>query len=276
MKRKWKILLIVALIILVSGGVFASIRFNERGIVEVQTGKALREDLTATVTASGEVKPKNYINLGANTLGPAPITEILVKEGDHVHKGQTVARLESVQAGADVVAQKATIDTALADSAAAEAGMASMHDAVQTAQATVERNKTELERTKLNIDRANELYKDKLIAKQDYDQKKADYDTAVAGLGEAVAKLAQAKSQEAQARQQAGFRAEAHRAAPREFDALQRCAGEILRCFAHRWHGDQPSRPRGRNRGSRHSEFGVQPDHDRRRYVRNHRRSEGG
>ena len=85
MKRKWKILLIVTLIILVSGGVFASIRFNERGIVEVQTGKALREDLVATVTASGEVKPKNYINLGANTLGPAPITEILVKEGDHVH-----------------------------------------------------------------------------------------------------------------------------------------------------------------------------------------------
>ena len=202
MKRKWKILLIVTLIVLVSGGVFASIRFNERGIVEVQTGKVAREDLTATVTASGEVKPKNYINLGANTLGPAPITEILVKEGDHVRKGQTVAKLESVQAGADVVAQKATIDTALADSAAAEAGMASMHDAVQTAQATVERNKTELERTKLNIDRANELYKSKLIAKQDYDQKKAEYDTAVAALGEAVAKLAQSKSQEAQARQQ--------------------------------------------------------------------------
>jgi HlyD family secretion protein len=201
-KRKWKILLIVTLIVLVSGGVFASIRFNERGIVEVQTGKVAREDLTATVTASGEVKPKNYINLGANTLGPAPITEILVKEGDHVRKGQIVAKLESVQAGADVVAQKATIDTALADSAAAEAGMASMHDAVQTAQATVERNKTELERTKLNIDRANELYKSKLIAKQDYDQKKAEYDTAVAALGEAVAKLAQSKSQEAQARQQ--------------------------------------------------------------------------
>ena len=92
----------------------------------MQTGKSLRQDLTATVTASGEIKPKNYINLGANTLGPAPITEILVKEGDHVKKGQVVAKLESVQANADVVAQKAAIDTALADSAAAEAGMKSM------------------------------------------------------------------------------------------------------------------------------------------------------
>jgi len=200
--KKWKIILIITLIVLVSGGVLASIRFNERGIVDVQTGKALRQDLTATVTASGEIKPKNYINLGANTVGPAPITEILVKEGDRVHKGEVVAKLESVQAGADVVAQKAGIETALADSAASEAGMRSMQDAVKTAQATLERSQTEVERTKLNIDRATQLYNDKLIAKQDYDQKKAEYDTAVAALGESQARLAQAKSQEAQARQQ--------------------------------------------------------------------------
>ena len=202
MKKKWKVILILTLVVLVSGGVFASIRFNERGIVDVQTGKVVRQDLTATVTASGEIKPKNYINLGANTIGPAPITEILVKEGDHVHKGQTVAKLESIQAGADVTAQRAAIDTALADSAASEAGLRSNHDAVQTAQATLDRNKTELERTKLNIDRATELYNSKLIAKQDFDQKKAEYDTAVSAVGEAQARLAQAKSQEAQARQQ--------------------------------------------------------------------------
>ena len=202
MKRKWKILLFVVLIVVVSGGVFASIKLNERGIVGVQTGKVVRQDLTATVTASGEIKPKNYINLGANTFGAAPITEILVKEGDRVRKGQVVAKLESVQANADVVAQKAAIDTALADSAASEAGMRSMADAIRTAQATLDRNKTELERTKLNLERATELYKSKLIAKQDFDQKKAEYDTAVSALGEAQARLEQAKSQEAQARQQ--------------------------------------------------------------------------
>jgi HlyD family secretion protein len=140
--------------------------------------------------------------LGANTFGPAPITEILVKEGDRVRKGQVVAKLESVQANADVVAQKAGIDTALADSAAAEAGMKSMEDAVRTAQATLERNRAELDRTKSNLDRATELYNSKLLAKQDYDQKKAEYDTAVAAMGEAQARIAQAKSQQSQSRQQ--------------------------------------------------------------------------
>ncbi len=125
MKANSKILLTIGLVVLVTGGVFASIKYNQRGIVDVQTGRVVRQDLVATVTASGEIKPKNYINLGANTLGPAPITEIMVKEGDRVRKGQVVAKMQSVQANADVVAQNASIATSLADSAASEAGLKS-------------------------------------------------------------------------------------------------------------------------------------------------------
>jgi len=201
-KRKWKIALILGLIVLVSGGVFASIKLNQRGVVGVQTGYVVRQDLTSLVTASGEIKPRNYINLGANTLGPAPITDILVKEGERVKRGQVVAKLLSVQANADVQAQKAAIQTALADSAASEAALNSMQDGIRTAEANVERSKAELERTKLNIDRATQLYKDKLIAKQDFDQKKAEYDTAVAAVQQSEAQLAQSKAQYAQAKQQ--------------------------------------------------------------------------
>src|SRR5208282_1297985 len=103
-------------------------------------------------------------------------------------KGQVVVELQSIQANADVVAQKAAIATSLADSAAAEANIVAMQDAVTTNEATLERNKAELQRTKLNMDRAEELYKAKLIAKQDYDQKRAEYDTAIAAIGEAEAR----------------------------------------------------------------------------------------
>ena len=77
MKKKWKIVIGVLLLLAVVGGIFASIKYSERGIVTVQTGKVSKEDLTAIVTASGEVKPRNYINIGANSQGAAPITEIL-------------------------------------------------------------------------------------------------------------------------------------------------------------------------------------------------------
>jgi len=170
---------------------------NQRGIVTVQTGRVVRGDLTAVVTASGEIKPKNYINLGANAQGP--LTAIYVKEGDRVRKGQVVAQIENTQPTADVAAQKATINSALADSAAAEAAAKAADDSINTAAAGLEKAKAEMERTKLNIARADQLYKDKLIAKQDYDQKKAEYDTALAGINDAETRIAQARSLKAQA-----------------------------------------------------------------------------
>ena len=56
MKKKWKILILLGLLLLVAGGVFASIQYSQRGIVTVQTGKVARQDLAAIVTASGEIK----------------------------------------------------------------------------------------------------------------------------------------------------------------------------------------------------------------------------
>lgn len=195
-KKKWKVILGITLLVLASGGVIASIKYSHRGIITVQTGRAVRQDLTAVVTASGEIKPKNYINLGANAQGI--ITQLLVKEGDFVRRRQVVARIESIQAQADVTAQKAAVNSALADSAAAEAGLKAMDDGLITAQATVDRSKADLERAKLDLDRGELLYKDKLIARQDYDQRKTSYDSLLAALRESEARLQQMKSQRAQ------------------------------------------------------------------------------
>jgi HlyD family secretion protein len=127
-----------------------------------------------------------------------PLTEIFVKEGDRVRKGQVVARIENTQADADVAAQKATIASAEADSAAAEAGIKAQDDAITTQQATVQRYNNELQRTKEYLDRYDQMYKEKLVAKQDYDQKRADYESALASVRENEARLAQAKSQRTQ------------------------------------------------------------------------------
>jgi HlyD family secretion protein len=196
-KRKWKILIVVLLVVLIAGGVFASVRMSQKATVTVQTGKVTRGDLTALVTASGEIKPKNYINLGANAMGI--ITSIYVKEGDHVRKNQVVASIESVQAQADVQSQKAAVNSALADSAASEAGQKSTEDSVTTAQATLDRSKADLEKAKLDYDRAKDLFGSKLIAKQDFEAKQAAYDSAQATVRESQARLDQSKAQVAQA-----------------------------------------------------------------------------
>ncbi len=196
MKRKWKILAGVVGLLVISGGAYAGYRYNQRGIVTVQTGRAVRQDLTAVVTASGEIKPLKYINIGANAMGR--LIDIYVKEGDKVAKNQVVARLESIQAQADVAAQRAAVSSSQADSAASEAGLKAADENITTAQATVERNKADLQRMKIDFDRSTELYNNKLVARQDYDQKKSLYDAQLAGVREAEARVSQARAQRAQ------------------------------------------------------------------------------
>src|ERR1700683_2471475 len=74
-----------------------------KGVVQVQTGKAVKQDLTSVVTASGEVRPKNYTKVLGEGIGN--ITNIVVKEGDHVKRGDILLHLENIQPAADVQAQ---------------------------------------------------------------------------------------------------------------------------------------------------------------------------
>ena len=138
MKRKWKILITVGVLVVGSIAVFAGVRYSRRGIVTVQTGHATRQDLTSLVTASGEIKPRKYINIGANASGE--LTEIPVKEGDNVRKGQLLARIENTQPEADVNAQRASLSSIEADAAASEAGLKAYDDNLLSMQAGASQN----------------------------------------------------------------------------------------------------------------------------------------
>jgi len=186
MKNWKKLALIVGAVVVLLAIVGFTVQQSRKGLVTVQTGKVVREDLTSVVTASGEIKPKVYVNIGANAFGK--ITHLYVKEGDRVKAGQMLATLENVQSSADVSANQAALSAAETD---ADAAMA----AVNTATMDQRQAESEYERAKLDYDRADALYKAQLIAKSDYDTKTAAYGTATAQLGQAKAKLAQAKSQ---------------------------------------------------------------------------------
>jgi len=198
LKKKWRILLLAGLLVLIAGAVLASIKISERGVVTVQTGKVFPTDLTSIVTASGEIKPRNYINIGA-AQGPAPITAIYVKEGDHVKKGQVLATLANVQPAADLKAQEANLSAALADSAASEAAVKSADDNVAVAKAQVEHDRADLQQKTADLKRSQELFNSKLIAAQDFELKKAAYEIAVATLDESEKRVSQAVAQRAQA-----------------------------------------------------------------------------
>lgn len=187
MKTWKKVAIGVGVLIVLLAIVGFTVHQSHKNLVTVQTGKAQREDLASVVSASGEIKPKTYVNIGANAFGR--ITHLYVKEGDHVTKGQLLAQLENVQSSADVNADRASVDAAKTDAAAAAA-------ALNTSLADLNQAKATVERARLDWSRTQALYKDALIARQDYDTQKANWQSAEAGLAQAQAKVAQARAQE--------------------------------------------------------------------------------
>src|ERR1700687_744621 len=171
--KTWKKILIGGGATLVLGIIVAGTVYQSRkNLVTVQTGKVQKQSLASVVSASGEIKPKTYVNIGANAFGK--IIKLHVKEGDRVKKGQLLAQLENVQSSADVNATRASVQASVTDAVAADA-------ALNTSLA--------------DLNRAQGLDTATLIAKQDYDVKKAAWKSADAGLAQAEARVAQAKAQ---------------------------------------------------------------------------------
>lgn len=186
MKRWKKITIGIVAGLVALGLVLGSIAYSHRNVVTVQTAKSQVQNLTSVVTASGEIKPKTYVNVGANAFGK--ITHLYVKEGERVHKNQLLAQIENVQPSADVAATQAGLEAARTDALAADAGY-------KTAQADLNRAKADYDRTKLDWERAQALYKEALIAKSEYDTRQNAWLAADAGLAQAQARVAQSKAQ---------------------------------------------------------------------------------
>jgi HlyD family secretion protein len=186
MKTWQKVGIGVGVAALLGGIVIFSVNQANKGVVTVETAKVNpQESLISIVTASGEIKPTTYTNVTAQGFGR--ITEILVKEGDHVKKGDKLLLQENVQANADVQAQSAAINSAESAVQAAEASY-------RAAQADLVLQQANLEKARLDWERGQSLYKGGLIPKQDFDQRKTAYDAAVAQVDSSRARVLSLKA----------------------------------------------------------------------------------
>ena len=151
------------------------------------------------------------------------MTELTVREGDLVKKGQVIARLDPVQleqqrnrdvamiSGAlssfeqlktSIEYQQATIDSDIA-ARQADQGQAQAHldellagsrtQEIQQADATVAQNRAQLSLARSDWDRAQTLYKNQDISTSQFDQMRSKFDAAVAMLNQAEQRSALVK-----------------------------------------------------------------------------------
>ena len=158
MKKK----LIVGLVVLAGVVLYLNpFSSNGDGSIEVSTMKMERKDLSSKVVADGELQPEIEIKLSANNT--TYITDIAVKEGDFVKKGDFLMALDDRQ-------QRA---------------------ATEASRASVKATSVQLEQRKSQKSRQEELYKQGLISDQEMETTNSSYASALSSYNQAKARLIQ-------------------------------------------------------------------------------------
>ncbi|HEV2762086.1 MAG TPA: biotin/lipoyl-binding protein, partial [Pyrinomonadaceae bacterium] len=213
LSRKRKIIIasaVAAVIgIIVVIGIFARGKDEpEVTVVKIET----RTELRSVVTASGEIRPIQFINLTSEVAGR--IEDIYVNPGDQVTKGQPLVRLDPTQlqtaqeaqaagvqmslsdvqsARASVLAAENNVSQAQQSLGAAEAGLAAARQGVVTSETNVDRAQVDLNASQRELKRTTELVESGVASRLEYDQARDRYEQAQVALRTAKAQLEQSK-----------------------------------------------------------------------------------
>ena len=132
MKKRSKFI-IGAIVVIGLGAVVATAaarRSNAGVAVRIEPVK--RADLVASVTASGQVSPHTKVNVSSDVSGK--ITNLAVKEGDMVKKGQFLLQIDPSNAEATVKQWEANVASAKAQQQQAKANLLQAQQAYDRAQ----------------------------------------------------------------------------------------------------------------------------------------------
>lgn len=201
MTKKRKRLLLV-LVLLALGLVATSLVFKSRTpSVVVQTGRVQRvEVLDSIVSASGEVRAKEFVDLQTEIAGV--IIELPVKEGEHVQVGDVLLRIDPFQSRQDLASAQAGYDAADAEAgsalvqvAAAEAGLARDEFAIAAAESELTQTESNRDRLEKQLDRKRDLYEQKIVSSDDFEAAESALKVAESQVLSARARLDQARAQ---------------------------------------------------------------------------------
>ncbi len=150
----------LGILVLLLGAYFMSSSDSD-GTLEVSVMELGRKDLKSQVVADGVLKPETEVKLSSNNT--TYITDIAVKEGDFVRKGDFLMSLDDRQQKAATAASKAS----------------------------VEATKVNLNNAEIKRNRQEELYKKGLISDQEMENTNSSYASALSSFNNAEARYIQ-------------------------------------------------------------------------------------
>ncbi len=111
--------IIILIIVIVIVAVSSKKKGNDENVV--QTAKVGRQKIVETVTATGRIQPKTQVKISADVA--AKITNLYVKEGDWVEKGDLLVQLDRERFQASVESADANVRSAESNASLAKENM---------------------------------------------------------------------------------------------------------------------------------------------------------
>lgn len=132
--------------------------------VEVTTEKVQRRTIIETVSANGKIQPEVQLKISSDVSGE--IVEMLVKEGDHVKKGDLLVKIkpEIYQSALD----------------RANAAVSSSRSNIENSKAQLAQVKAQYVNSESSFMRSKKLFEQGAISQADFDNSKASYESAKA------------------------------------------------------------------------------------------------
>jgi HlyD family secretion protein len=188
LSRKKKIIIAVSAVVVLALIVIISVVATRKDEPEVTTVKLdVRPELRSTVTASGEVRPVQYIKLTSEV--PGRILEIFVNAGDQVKKGQPLVRVDPTQLQSSQEAQFAATQASINDVQSARTAVASAQQGLVVTEAAVSQARQQtvsadidLKTAERELKRATNLVEANVMSRSEYDAARDRYDQAQAKL----------------------------------------------------------------------------------------------
>jgi HlyD family secretion protein len=118
-KRKGILALVVVGLLVVAG--WMAVRASGERAVDVRTAAVEARDLTATIAATGSVRPRRQVNISSDVMGR--VVELTVEEGDEVERGMVLLRIDPTASQAQVSRAQAALSQSEAQVAQALANL---------------------------------------------------------------------------------------------------------------------------------------------------------
>src|SRR5581483_1086549 len=174
-RNRWWIVAVATVVAVV---LFAAFNSMSSGVIPVRAGRVARGNIRSVISTNGKVEPLS--NFEAHAPVATTVKRVLVKEGDHVKRGQLLLQLDDADARTNAAKAQAQLTGAQADINAVHTG--GTREEVLTTDAQLVKARADRDNAQRHFEALQRLQKNGAASMGEVKEAEAQFNTAQANV----------------------------------------------------------------------------------------------